>query len=80
MGMTETTLVPIQPPWVNKIAHVKLCEPYLKTGVLAIGLTAKPKTFGQRVWQCRATSYKYMITYKKSVETMGDEYSPVGWG
>ena len=46
-GTTETTLVPTQPPWVNKIAHVKLCEPYLKTGVLAIGLTAKPKPLGK---------------------------------
>lgn len=45
--MTEMTLVPIPQPWVNKIAHVKLCEPYLKTGVLAIGLTAKPKPLGK---------------------------------
>lgn len=44
---TETTLVPTQPPWVNKIAHVKPCEPYLKTGVLAIELTAEPKPLGK---------------------------------
>ena len=46
-GMTETTLVPTQPPWVNKIAHVKPCEPNLKTGVLVIELTAEPKPLGK---------------------------------
>ena len=73
--MIETTLVLIPLPWVNKTAHVKLCEPYLKTGVLAIGLTEKPKSSDKG----HGNAVLHLITYKKSVETMGDECSPVGW-